>query len=86
MFISEDQERRRLNDECSGLRLAGQPVPAVDKARYLGLVHGPGHAFIACRETRCEAAWRAMYALTDTISRLRILSPDISMHCLEVLA
>ena len=84
VFAANEVTASTVCSGCQGLKLAGQPIPAVDKARYLGLVYGPGRAFVSCRETLCESARRAMCGLNTRLNRLRIFAPDIRMRCFDV--
>ena len=56
---------------CQGLRLAGQPIPAVDKAHYLGVMYGPSRASLGVEPSSAagrHAVWKCRsgpFLLTD---------------------
>ncbi len=57
--------------------LAGQPVPLVSSARYLGIVYGPGMPFVACRKQLTASGRNALFGLMGKLRKQRLWAPDI---------
>jgi hypothetical protein len=84
VFAPTDAAAAPIAEACKGLRLAGAPIPQVSKARYLGLVYGPGRPFVQCREQLLASGRGAMCALAAKLDRAKIWAPDIRLRCFEV--
>jgi hypothetical protein len=84
VFAHDAQVAETCKQECVKLRLAAEPIPAVDNARYLGLVYGPGRPYCECRVTLHDAARGAMFSLISKLDKLKLRAPDVRMRCFEV--
>ena len=80
VFAHSDITAARVSAQCERLRLKGECIPAVDKARYLGLVYGPGLPFAACRHALLDSARGAMFSLAAKLDKRKVRAPDIRMR------
>ena len=83
VFSSNQEEATRLMSKCERLRLQGQHIPAVNRARYLGLVYGPGAPFAACRSSLIDSARGAAFSLLARTRSRNILSADVRMRLFD---
>jgi exonuclease III len=83
IFAESAEDLDRLASQCSTLRLRGEPIPAVTRARYLGLVYGPGGAFSTCREALNDAARGAMFSVLSRTHKRKIMAPDVRMRLFD---
>lgn len=83
IFADSAEDADRLNRQCAPLRLQGEPIPAVDRARYLGLVYGPNRAFSTCREALNDSARGAMFSLIGRTKQRKIFAPDVRMRLFD---
>jgi Reverse transcriptase (RNA-dependent DNA polymerase) len=81
IFACSAELASTTKQECESLRLAGERIPIVDKAKYLGLMYGPQHPFKACREGLVDVARAVMFNLAGGLRRARIWTPDVMLNC-----
>ena len=80
VFAHSEIKAARVAAQCERLRLKGESIPAVDKAKYLGLVYGPDLPFATCRHALLDSARAAMFSLTAKLDRRKIRAPDVRMR------
>ena len=80
VFAHSEIKAARVAAQCERLRLKGESIPAVDKAKYLGLVYGPDLPFATCRHALLDSACAAMFSLAAKLDKRKIRAPDVRMR------
>lgn len=84
MVFADCAERAQsVASECEDFVLGGERVPAVTKAKYLGLVYGPSTPFTECRQALHDSARGAMFGLIAALNKRRIHAPDVRMRAFD---
>lgn len=83
VFADSPERAARVASRCESLALKGERIPPVEKARYLGLVYGPGSRFCACRDALLDSARKAMFGLLAKLDKRKIFAPDVRMRTFD---